>query len=155
MKSGKTASFALLVLLIGAGGCGSTPKLGSMPGSASITITPTSMLVGSPDTPATITEFNFPFANGPHKSNRAIGSANGSDINLATTFNSVNQLIVLIPSALLSNPITADVRVFGTIKATYLTRPQPLSASQSSPLHPERFRLVRSRLRVRSQATLI
>ena len=110
MKSRKAASLALLVLLIGAGGCGSESSLkGSSTSVPGISISPISAIAGSSDLVLTVTGSNF--ADALHNTSVVVWSTNGGDTFLATTFDSSIQLTAVIPAALLANPVTAGVLV--------------------------------------------
>jgi hypothetical protein len=75
----------------------------------SISISPTSAVAGSPDLTLTVTASGFAFTSDPHKFNRAVWSATGSETSLATTFVNSGELAAVVPAALLSNPVTAQV----------------------------------------------
>jgi len=112
--------FILGSLLISQIGCSgstpspTTPSPGTPPPqtpSANISISPATATVGSPDVTVTITGQQFSFTTAPHKFNRVVWSVNGSDTILAITFASGSQITVVVPSALLTTPVEAKVRV--------------------------------------------
>ena len=109
MKNRQTASLGFLILLIGLASCSSTPKSGSTPGSSSISISPMSAVAGSSDLTLTITGSNFDGA--PHNFSQAVWSVNGINTLLSTTFDSNTKLAAVLPTALLTNPTTAQVFV--------------------------------------------
>jgi hypothetical protein len=72
-------------------------------------ISPAGAVTGSPDLTLTIMGANF--AGAPQGRSQAAWAANGDTTLLATTFVSSTQLTAVIPTALLSNPVTAQVLV--------------------------------------------
>jgi hypothetical protein len=110
----KTKPFlALSLLSLTLGGCSSTPgrQLSQVqpPQLASITISPTSAVAGSPDLVLTITGSNFEGAR--HNFSQAVWSSNGSQTPLATTFGSSTQLKAVVSANLLISPVAAQVFV--------------------------------------------
>src|SRR5215469_9735656 len=104
------ALIAALVMTASGCGGGSSAQSPPPPSGASIgSISPTTAVPGSPDLSLTVNGSNF--ANGVHKGSRVVWSANGTDTLLATTFISSNQLIAVVPAALLKNVGTAQVLV--------------------------------------------
>jgi len=77
----------------------------------SISISPTTAVAGSADLTLAITASGFAFTSDPHKFNRAVWSASGRTTSLSTTFVDGAQLTAVVPAALLSNPVTAQVFV--------------------------------------------
>jgi hypothetical protein len=76
-------------------------------------ISPLSMTAGSSDLTLTITGSNFA---GPpclkcDAYSLALWSANGTDVRLTTTFVDSGELTAIIPAALLTGPVTAEVFV--------------------------------------------
>lgn len=103
----------LIVVVVAIAGCGGSspaaPPL--MPGGISInSIAPTSAPAGSPDLMLIVTGTHFSFVNKFNRS-RVTWSLNGTDHDLATTFNNSSQLTATIPADLLSGPVTAQVLV--------------------------------------------
>jgi hypothetical protein len=98
-----------MILLAGLAGCNS----GYHPKPASeISVSPTSATAGSPDLTLTITGSNGQqFQNATHNRSQAFWSVNGTEILLATSFVSSTMLSAVVPAALLSNPVTAQVLV--------------------------------------------
>src|SRR5262252_8170674 len=104
--TGISLVMALIVVGSGCGGGysapqspGSTPSPTPSSGLVAITaISPTSASAGSPDLTLTITGSNL--KGGPHN-RRAVWSESGGTIYLAITSFSNNQLIVVVPAALL------------------------------------------------------
>jgi IPT/TIG domain len=72
-------------------------------------ISPTSVAAGSGDLPLTITGHNF--VGGPQDGSQAVWLAGGNTTLLPTNFVSSTQLTALIPAALLSNAVNAQVLV--------------------------------------------
>ena len=111
-----TLVLVLCAVLLVATGCGSSatsqsPQPSPQPSAAlSISmLSPTSAITGSPNLTLTIAGLNFDGA-GVIRS-RAVWTSNGTMTPLSTTFVSSNQLTAVIPAALLSNPISAQVSV--------------------------------------------
>ena len=111
-------AFMITVVFVvsGCGGGGSAqspqspqPSPPPSPSGASITISPTSAAAGSADLTLTVAGSNF--SGDHHNFSQAVWSVNGSNTLLATTFVSGTQLTAVIPAALLSNPVTAQVFV--------------------------------------------
>ena len=72
-------------------------------------ILPSSVVAGSPD--LTLTVIGSTFDNSNHNKSFVMWSANGSVNLLATTFDSGTQLTAVIPAALLTSPLTAQISV--------------------------------------------
>jgi hypothetical protein len=110
MKTRKTAPLGFLILLIGLGGC-STPGSRPTPGSNSnsISIEPTSTVVGSRGLMLTITGSNF--AGAPHNFSQTVWSVNGINTLLTTNFHTSTQLTAVVPAVLLENSAIAQVFV--------------------------------------------
>ncbi len=102
----------LIVFLIAASGCGGGAP-GSTPlpaGGASITTSPTSAAAGSFDLVLTITGSHF--AGDRRNFSQVVWTPNGiDDTLLPTTFVSDSQLKAVIPAALLTQPVMAQVSV--------------------------------------------
>jgi hypothetical protein len=109
MTANKTAPLLCVILLIGLGGCGSTPRTPAP--APSISISPQTVVAGAPDLTLTITGSNFVFVDSPDKVNYLIWSANGVNTTLATTFVSNSQLTAVVPAALLNSPVSARAHV--------------------------------------------
>ena len=104
----------LIVMVLAESGCGSgaasQQKLEEKAAEISISmLSPTSAITGSPDLTLSIAGQNFDGA-GVIRS-RAVWTSNGTMTPLSTIFVSSNQLTAVIPAALLSNPISAQVSV--------------------------------------------
>jgi Galactose oxidase, central domain len=100
---------ATFVTIFGCGG-GSPSTAPTSPSSpANISISPTTAVTGSPDVTLTISGSNF--LGETHNFSQAVWSANSNNTLLATTFVSSTQLTAVVPSAFLTNPITAQVFV--------------------------------------------
>src|SRR5215469_12450631 len=140
------ALIAALVMTASGCGGGSSAQSPPPPSGASIgSISPTTAVPGSPDLSLTVNGSNF--ANGVHKGSRVVWSANGTDTLLATTFISSNQLIAVVPAALLKNVGTAlvlvetgdpmgDIPLTKSNSFTFIVAnppPGPLSISSLSP----------------------
>ena len=81
------------------------------PGRLLITsISPQSAVAGSLDLTITVMGANF-IEGAPHKHNVVVWTANGTSTFLATTFVTSSELTAVIPAALLSNPVTAQLAV--------------------------------------------
>jgi hypothetical protein len=110
-----TAFAGLIMAAIALWGCGggSSAKVQSPPpptGKATIfSINPMSAVVGSADLKLTLTGSNF--LGGRHNLSQAAWSANGSTTFLATTYVNSTQLTAVVPAAMLSAPVTAQVLV--------------------------------------------
>ena len=76
-----------------------------------ISVSPTSVLSGSPDLTLTITGVDGQFDNAAHNLSRAVWSVNGIDTVLTTTFVSSAMLTAVVPASLLSTPAEAEVFV--------------------------------------------
>ncbi|HEX4919875.1 MAG TPA: hypothetical protein VFV92_03955, partial [Candidatus Bathyarchaeia archaeon] len=107
-------------LLIGCQlGCGGSPKAGprqaqspSPSSQANISISPASAIVGSTDLTVTITASKtFSFAGGHIWENRVLWSVNGNDTELFSTLISSSQLTAIVPAALLTSPVQAELHV--------------------------------------------
>jgi hypothetical protein len=120
MRAKRISSLWFVTLMIGLGGCGSTPRPIPHPipsptpsSTASISISPVSAVEGSPDLTLTVTAMGArTFFHDPHNKSIVVWSANGSDTPfLDTNFVSSTQLTAVIPAALLAVPVTANVSV--------------------------------------------
>jgi IPT/TIG domain len=100
---------ATIMAILGCGGGSHLPAPASPPPAPDISISPTSGVAGSPDLTLTVMGSNF--LGETHNFSQAVWLANSSTTLLATTFVSSTQLTAVIPSALLSNPLTAEVFV--------------------------------------------
>jgi hypothetical protein len=106
MRAIPTRFCGFLILSVYLAGCNSGYK--SKPVSAAyISISATGAIAGSPDFTLTITGSNGQFYNFSH----AVWFVNGTSDVLPTTFVSNTMLTAVIPAALLSNPVTAQVSV--------------------------------------------
>jgi hypothetical protein len=123
MKLDRIVAISFLILTIGFVGCGGgtsgpvqpppppSPQPQPQPSSPVIgSISPKSAAAGSPDLTLTVTGTNF-ISGKTHKYNAVGWSANGSETLLSTTYVSGTQLTAIVPAALLSEPVTAQVRV--------------------------------------------
>ena len=72
-------------------------------------ISPMSVVAGSPD--LTLTVMGSQFVNGTHTKSVVTWSVSGGDSFLRTTFDSSTQLTAVIPAPLLANPITVQILV--------------------------------------------
>ncbi len=100
---------ATVVAILGCGAGSPSPTPASPPPAPNISISPTSAVVGGSDLTLTVLGSNF--LGETHNFSQAVWSANSSNTLLATTFVSSTQLTAVIPSALLTKPITAQVFV--------------------------------------------
>ena len=107
MRAIPTGFCGFLILSIYLVGCNSGYKSKPVSAVAQISISATSASAGSPDFTLTITGSNGLFYN----SSRAVWFVNGTDNVLPTTFVSNTMLTAVIPAALLSNPVKAQVSV--------------------------------------------
>jgi hypothetical protein len=130
----------LTVWVVALGACGEEDNsLGigpPPPPTPSISISPASAVAGGSDVTLTITGANF--AGAAHNRSYAVWSVNGASTVLATTFVTSSQLTAVIPTALLSQPVTAevfvetgdvmdDVPLQKTLAASFeVTQPNPL-----------------------------
>jgi hypothetical protein len=111
--SPKVGVALLIVVALTGLGCGSgssTPPPPPPPPSNEVRInslSPASASQGSPDLVVTITGSNF--KNEAHFVSKAVWSVNGVDTLLSTTFVSTTQLTAVVPAALLSVPVIAQV----------------------------------------------
>jgi hypothetical protein len=106
MRAIPTRFCGFLILSVYLAGCNSGYK--SKPVSAAhISISATGAIAGSPDFSLTVTGSNGQFYN----SSQAVWFVNGTSNVLPTTFVSNTMLTAVIPAALLSNPVTAQVSV--------------------------------------------
>jgi hypothetical protein len=110
MRIKRTVFLALVVLFVGLAGC-SGYKSRPVTAAAQISISATSAMAGSPDLTLTITGSNGVFYNAAHNLSQAVWLVNGSDNVLSTTFVSNSMLAAVVPAALLSNPVKAQVFV--------------------------------------------
>ena len=111
MRTVRKLHLGFLILLAGLGGCNSgyNSKPVLVP---KISVSPTTASAGSPDLTLTITGSNGQqFQNATHNRSQAFWSVNGSENLLATTFVNSTTLSAVVPAALLSNPVTAQVLV--------------------------------------------
>ena len=116
MKLKDFVVISALILALGLTGCGGgssaqvQPPPPPPPGTPSISsISPTSALAGSSDLLLTVTGNGF--VGTIHNKRWPIWSANGTDTILATTFVSNTQLTAVVPAALLSSALTAQVSI--------------------------------------------
>ena len=79
--------------------------------SPNISISPTSALPGSSDITLTITGSTGKFDNAPNNLSRAVWLVNGTKTVLTTTFVSSTMLTAVVPAALLSQAVEAEVLV--------------------------------------------
>jgi hypothetical protein len=107
MRTIPTRFCGFLILSIYLAGCNSGYKSKPVSAAAQISISATSASAGSPDFTLTITGSNGLFYN----SSRAVWFVNGTFNVLRTTFVSNTMLTAVIPAALLSNPVKAQVSV--------------------------------------------
>lgn len=107
MRAIPTRFCGFLILSVYLVGCNSGYKSKPVSAAAQISISATSASAGSPDFTLTITGSNGLFYN----SSRAVWFVNGTDNVLPTTFVSNTMLTAVIPAALLSNPVKAQVSV--------------------------------------------
>ena len=106
-RTTRTAVFlGFLILLASFGGCGGSGSTSYTPG---ISISPVSVLAGSPDLELTVTGRGF--ADQHHNKSTVVWSVNGSDTFLATTFVSSTEVTAVIPATLLAHPVVAKVLV--------------------------------------------
>jgi len=106
-RTTRTAVFlGFLILLASFGGCGGSGSTSYTPG---ISISPVSVLAGSPDLELTVTGRGF--ADQHHNKSTVVWSVNSRDTFLTTTFVSSTELTAVIPAALLANPVSANVSV--------------------------------------------
>jgi hypothetical protein len=112
MRDIRTLLLTLLVLVVGLAGCNSGYKPKPVVSAAlQISISATSAAAGSPDFTLTITSSFGQFYNTADNFSQAVWLVNGSDNVLSTTFVSSSKLTAVIPAALLSNPVKAQVFV--------------------------------------------
>ena len=114
MNPRNAISLCLLALLIAIGGCGSGPVTTQQPSppppsAQGISISPRGAIAHIPDLRLSVV--GPVFFNDPDKKSLVVWSANGSDTTLATTFIDNTHLSAVIPAALLSAPVTAQVFV--------------------------------------------
>jgi hypothetical protein len=110
----RTSAIAILMALVTAasscgGGSDKLPSQTRQNSAPSISISPSTAVVGSPDLTLTITGSNFFGA--PHNFSQAVWSSNGNDTLLVTTFVSSTQLTAVVPANLLISPVAAQVFV--------------------------------------------
>ena len=112
MRAIPTRFCGFLILSVYLAGCNSGYKVkASVGGGTQISISPTGAIAGSPDFTLTITGSNGQFYNSPHNLSQAVWLVNGTNNALPTTFVSNTMLTAVIPAALLSNPVKAQVFV--------------------------------------------
>jgi hypothetical protein len=113
MKVKGFVALSFLILALGFTGCGGGSSAQVQPPPPTVptinAITPTSAVAGSADLKLALTGSNF--LGGRHNLSQAAWSANGSTTLLATTYVNSTQLTAVVPAALLSNPVTAQVLV--------------------------------------------
>jgi hypothetical protein len=110
MKLKDFVVISVLILALGLTGCGggSSAQVQQPPPAPTISrITPPSAVVGSADLKLTLTGSNFLGAT--HNFSQVAWVANGSSTLLNTTFVSTTQLTVVVPAALLTDALTAQV----------------------------------------------
>jgi hypothetical protein len=107
MRAIPTRFCGFLILSVYLAGCNSGYKSKPVSAAAQISISATGAIAGSPDFTLTITESNGQFYN----SSQAVWFVNGTSDVLPTTFVSNTKLTAVIPAALLSNPVKAQVSV--------------------------------------------
>ena len=111
MKLKDLVAISFLILALGLTGCGGGSSAQVQPPPPTVptisAITPTSAVVGSADLKLTLTGSNFLGAT--HNFSQASWVSNGSATLLMTTFVSSTQLTAVVPAALLTAPITAQV----------------------------------------------
>jgi hypothetical protein len=110
-------------------------------GPANISISPANAVVGSAELTLAITgSAGFSFANGHVRANKVFWSANGSETELSAMFVSTSQLVAVVPSALLTSPLQAQVhvevwdRMEGTLYAK--SNPVPFSVTTGAVAAP-------------------
>ena len=81
------------------------------PAPASISISPSSAMVGSPELTLTIGSNGFPFAQGAVHYSTVVWTQGGIATPLSTTFVSSSELTATVPAALLASPVTANIHV--------------------------------------------
>jgi hypothetical protein len=112
MRAIPTRFCGFLILSVYLAGCNSGYKSNaSVGGGTQISISPTAAITGSPDFTLTITGSNGQFYNSANNRSQAVWLVNGTDNVLPTTFVSNTMLTAVIPAALLSNPVKAQVLV--------------------------------------------
>jgi hypothetical protein len=111
MRAAQIAFCGFLILSVGLSGCNSGYKSKPISAAVQISISATSAPAGSPDFMLTITSSNGQFYNAAHNLSQAIWVVNGTDNVLTTSFVSSTMLTAVIPAALLSNPVKAQVLV--------------------------------------------
>ena len=129
MRAIPTRFCGFLILSVYLAGCNSGYKSMPVSAAAQISISATSAIAGSPDFTLTITGSNGQFYNSAHNLSQAVWLVNGTDNVLSTTFVSNTMLTAVIPAALLSNPVKAQVLVeTGDPKASppLVTRSNPI-----------------------------
>ena len=109
MRTIPTRFCGFLILSVYLAGCNSGYKAKPLPGAAQISISATGARAGSPDFTLTITGGQF--YSSAHSLSQAKWLVNGADNVLPTTFVSNTTLTAVIPAALLSNPVKAQVVV--------------------------------------------
>ena len=112
MRTMSTGFCGFLILSVYLAGCNSGYKPKPVISAAlQISISATSAAAGSPDFTLTITSSVGQFYNTADNLSQAVWLVNGSDNVLSTTFVSSSMLTAVIPAALLSNPVKAQVLV--------------------------------------------
>ncbi len=111
MRAIPTGFCGFLILSVYLAGCNSGYKSKPVSAPAQISISATGAIAGSPDFTLTIKNSNGQFYNSAHNLSQAVWLVNGADNVLPTTFVSNMMLTAVIPAALLSNPVKAQVLV--------------------------------------------
>ncbi len=112
MRATPTRFCGFLILSVYLAGCNSGYKSKPVMAAATqISISPTGAIAGSPDFTLTITGSNGQFYNSTDNLSQAVWLVNGTNNALPTTFVSNTMLTAVIPAALLSNPVKAQVFV--------------------------------------------
>ena len=125
-------------------GCGGSPhgvvKNPPSNAKANISISPTYATPGSADLTITITASNtFSLGGGGTWINKVVWSANGIETELSTTLISSSQLTAIIPAALLTSAVQAELRVEvwdrieGSLVATSSSVPFTVASTTPSP----------------------
>lgn len=125
-------------------GCGGSPhgvvKNPPSNAKANISISPTYATPGSADLTITITASNtFSLGGGGPWINKVVWSANGIETELSTTLISSSQLTAIIPAALLTSAVQAELRVEvwdrieGSLVATSSSVPFTVASTTPSP----------------------
>ena len=129
MRAIRTRFCGFLILSVYLAGCNSGYKSMPVSAAAQISIAPTSAAAGSPDFTLTITASNGQFYNSAHNLSQTVWLVNGTHNVVPTTFVSNTMLTAVIPAALLSNPVEAQVLV-----ETGNPKESPESVTESNPI---------------------